>query len=344
MDKGVVKGTIRIGRDLKVYEYSNGWKVSKVKFPNAMNVIKLFKKNGRFDDLVSKDRRFLKGELADGKVRGARINVLPDGSKLNKAFSLFSEGLVIHDESSHGHWDVMFKNPNGKYAYVYTVDKVLNFRGKKYKKVEEFGKKYEILSRNVLRALSDSNDHFAVPMYTLLKTYMRVGNESYYNQYGHKGLTTLKKGDISVKGDRVSFSYLAKDGVPMKISESFPRSYIKRLSSELKGLKRDDFVFTLDGKPMKDTEFMKAFERYCGERFYPHIVRSYYATSTVREFLKGRRSASKSEVNELFDSIAEKLGHKKFDKKNKEWKDSHNVTIHYYLEPSVLERVESIIS
>ena len=35
----------------------------------------------------------------------------------------------------------------------------------------------------------------------------------------------------------------------------------------------------------KDTAFMDAFEDYCGEKFYPHIVRSYYATKKAEEFI-----------------------------------------------------------
>jgi len=41
-------------------------------------------------------------------------------------------------------------------------------------------------------------------------------------------------------------------------------------------------------------------------------------------------------------SLAEKLGHKKFSKKDNEWKDNYNVTIHYYLNPKILEKINSI--
>ncbi|HRZ86004.1 MAG TPA: hypothetical protein P5277_04480 [Candidatus Paceibacterota bacterium] len=340
--------TIRIGKDLNIYEKTkNSWKISNKKFTNAFEVIKLFKAHNQFNQLIDlKDSRFLKGFLLpDGKIRGARINILPNGDILDKAYSIFANNLTVHSESSDNHWDVIYQNPNGKYAYLYSLkDKKKAIRNK-FKKVENFEKKYSILNKNVLNSIKNKQDSMAIPMYTLLKTYMRVGNEIYYKADGHKGLTTLKKSDISIKGNQVTFDYKAKDGVPMKITEEFPKDYIKRLNEKIKSLKNSDFIFTDENKkPLKDTSFMNAFEKYCGEKFYPHIVRSFYATKTSEEFLKNHKNkkATKQEVKELFTEIAEKLGHKRFSKKDNEWKDNYNVTIHHYLNPQILDKINSI--
>src|SRR3989344_8417460 len=114
--KKVEIGTLRIkSRDLKVYEKtSNGWKISKREFPNALEVVKLFKVHGKFDVLRdTKKPEFLKGQVSKARmVQGARINILPDGKVLNKAYSLFAEDLTIHDEKSNNHWDVLYKHPN----------------------------------------------------------------------------------------------------------------------------------------------------------------------------------------------------------------------------------------
>jgi len=346
--KIIENGTLRIKvRDLKVYEkIQNGWKKSKREFPNALEAVKLFKAHGNFKALIDKkDPEFLKGQASrNGMILGARINILPDGKVLNKAYSLFAEDLTIHDEKSNNHWDVMYKNPGGGHSHVYTLDKVKIAVKGKYREVENFGKKYNLLKQRVLKGLRDENDEIALPMYTLLETYMRVGNEIYYKANGHKGLTTLKKKDISIKGKDVEFNYIGKKGVPMDIVKEFPSSYLNRLKKELKKLKKDDFIFVNnEGHPLKDTHFMEAFERYCGKRFYPHIVRSYYATQRAREFLKNKKHASKEEVKELYISIAEKLGHKKFVKKDGEWKSDFNVTIHHYLQPEMVEKIGSMV-
>ncbi|MFA5992456.1 MAG: hypothetical protein WC796_01985 [Candidatus Pacearchaeota archaeon] len=348
-------GTLRIGKDLKVYEKTrSSWKTSTKKlsnnFPETLKVIKLFKTHNNFKDLIDqKDPKFLKGLLLPNeRAIGARLNILPNGKTLDKAYSLFAKNLTFHDESSHEHWDVIYQNPNGKYAYLYNQEKKQNAKKNKFKKVEDFEKKYTTLNKNVLSALKDKHDSLAVPMYTLLKTYMRVGNEMYYKADGHKGLTTLKKQDITInsKNKTVNFSYLAKDGVPMKINETFPEVYIQRLKEKIRNLKNSDFIFADENKkPLKDTNFMNAFEKYCGEKFYPHIVRSYYATKTAEDFLKQHNKqnpATKTEVKILFTGIAEKLGHKHFSKKENEWKDNYNVTIHYYLNPQILDKINAI--
>lgn len=348
--KPIPEGTLRIkAKDLKVYEKtSKSWKKSSVEFPEAMHLIRLFDAHNGMDVLKDKkDPRFLKGQLSPkGNIRGARINVLPDGKKLDKAYSLFAKHLAIHDETSHSHWDVLYQNPGGTYAYAYTLEKKKKQAKKKYRTVAEFEKHYPKLKRKVASALKDKNDNLAVPMYTLLKTCMRIGNEIYYNAHGHKGLTTLKKKDISIKGSKVTFNYLGKDGVPIITAEKFPCRFIDRLSEMIEPLNKSSFVFVdaATGHPLRDTHFKEAFKRYCGKEFYPHIVRSYYATNKATEFLKGRRSASKEEVRALFLSIAEKLGHKKFVKKENIWKESYNVTIHHYIKPDVVEKIKSLVN
>jgi len=216
---------------------------------------------------------------------------------------------------------------------------------KKYEIVGEFEKHYPRLKRKVSSALKNKEDHLALPMFTLLKTYMRIGNEIYYKAHGHKGLTTLKKHDISIKGNHVTFNYLAKDGVPVEITEKFPDIYIARLSRKLKPIDKSSFVFTNRNKehPLHEEHFRDAFKRYCGREFYPHIVRSHFATRKTKEFLNNHGSASKEEVRALFISIAEKLGHKKYDKKNDAWKDNFTVTVNHYIQPELVEKVKSII-
>ena len=290
----------------------------------------------------TKDPRFLKGQLSDeGREQGTRINILPNGEKLEKAFSLFSPHLRIHDQDSHDHWDVLYQNKGGTWSYVYTLQKRKEHRNRKYKKVVEFAKHYDKLTRNVSKALLDKDDLMALPMFTLLNTYMRVGNEIYYKTHKHKGLTTLKKEDISVKGKNVIFKYIGKDGVPINIDKKFSDKYVKRLSSYLKNVKKGEFVFAKNGHPLHETEFKHAFLKYCGQEFYPHIVRSYHATSKVKTFLAKNKNFGKNQVEELFMSIAHDLGHKKFDKKKQQWQDHYTVTVNSYIQPELVEMVKS---
>ena len=316
------------------------YKKSKVKFPEAVEIAKLFKKHGKLDLIIDDDKRFLKGGFSNGKPVGARIRVLPDGRHLNKMYSLFAPGLKVHDERSNIHWDVICRNPNGSYAYIYTVDKEASARKAKYKKVHEFGKRLPRLNRNLNKVLD--KDVLSLPMLILLKTKMRIGNEIYYRRNHHKGLTTLKKRDVGISGSNVSFDFIGKDGVPQKIVESFSKKIIDKLRSVLKSKKAGDFIFVdLNGQPLKDVAFERGFEKYCGVKFYPHIVRSYYATKEAERFLK-RKKVSKDEVERFYLKVADKLGHKKFSKKTGDWENSYQVTLHHYIRPELVEKIASL--
>ena len=346
--RGILKGTLRIKvKDSKVYEKTaKSWKKSKVKCPDALQVIKLFKAHKNLDVLIDKKNpQFFKGQLSNvGKPQGARVNVLPDGRKLNLAYSLFGKHLTLHDELSNEHWDVIYQNPCGTYSYLYTLDKKQSATKKKYVKVKQFEKYYPTIKRKVLRDLKSKDDFITLPMYTLLKTLMRIGNEVYYKAHKHKGLTTLKKKDIFIKGNIVTFNYVGKGGVPMIISEEFPKVYINKLKKVLKNKKGNEFVFVNPetNHPLKDVSFKKAFKEYCGKEFYPHIVRSYFATKQAKQFLK-KRESNKQEVKDFYLSIAEKLGHKRFVKKDNQWEASFNVTVSHYIDPVIVEKINSFV-
>jgi hypothetical protein len=199
--------------------------------------------------------------------------------------------------------------------------------------------------KNVSAALKNKNDNLVLPMYTLLRTRMRIGNEIYYKLHNHKGLTTLKKKNIKIKGKEIEFKFVGKDGVPQDIKKKFPELYLKRLKKHLSTLKTDDFVFVSNtGKPLPEKDFKLAFKKYCGKEFYPHIVRSHYATSKVKKFIQGKNRLDKKEVNALYLEIAGSLGHKKFSKKEHLWKENFSVTIGHYIEPKLVERVKILVN
>jgi len=330
-------------KDLNPYEKKgNNWVKVNKDISNILNVVKLFKSHRKLNVLIdTKDPRFLKGQLSDeGREQGARINVLPNGAKLEKAYSLFSPHLRIHDQDSHDHWDVLYQNKGGTWSYVYTLKKRKEHRNRKYKKVVEFDKHYNKLVRNVTKNLNES-DVVSLAMFTLLNTYMRVGNEIYYKAHKHKGLTTLKKEDVKIKGKNVTFNYVGKDGVPINIDKKFSEKYTKKFSAYLRKVKKGEFIFAKNGHPLREHYFKEAFLKYCGKEFYPHIVRSHHATTKVKKFLAKNKKFDKEKVEELFMSIAHDLGHKKFDKKKNVWKDHYTVTVNSYIQPELVEKVKS---
>jgi hypothetical protein len=345
----VVEGTIRIKlKDLTVCERKNGsWKKVSKQFPRINQIVQLFKAHNNLDILIDKkNTQFLKGQLSpEGKIQGARINILPDNTKIDKAYSLFADHLTVHDQSSDEHWDVLYQNPGGTWSYCYSLEKRAQHKSAKYKKVHQFDKAFPKLIKNVSQALKDKNDDLALPMYTLLKTKMRIGNEIYYKLHHHKGLSTLKKKNIKIYKNKVEFKFVGKDGVPQDLIEEFPKEYLQLLRSKLSKLKNNDFVFTNNnGHPLSERCFKSAFKRYCGKEFYPHLVRSHFATMTVNNFIKGKKALNKKEVDYLYLKIAHVLGHKKFLKKENAWKECSTVTINHYIEPKLVERVKELLN
>ena len=345
--KVVFPGTVRIGRDLKIYKKTgNSWKEQNPDdfngLENTFLVINLFKKNRNFNKLIDKKNpKFLKGQRSpEGKCQGARINILPDGRELDGAYSLFARHLTIHDQKSHFHWDVIYQNPNGAFAYHYTLEKKKKAKNKKFNQVKEFEKIYPTLEKNVFNALENKKDYMALPIYTLLKTYIRVGNEIYFRLHNHKGLTTLKKQDVKIDGISVNFSFIGKNGVPQSISRNFPERYIKKLKERLNKIKKQDFIFkTPRGRVLHEEDFKKAFKKYCGKSFYPHIVRSFFATKQTEDFLRKNKNPNKKQTREFLFYVAEELGHKKYSKKNEQWEESYSVTIGYYIAPRLVEKL-----
>ncbi|NQV91118.1 hypothetical protein HQ489_01465 [Candidatus Woesearchaeota archaeon] len=347
--KEVPVGTLRIkAHDLRVYEKTQkSWKLSSKNLSGALQTIHLFDGHKEFDTLIDqKNPQFMKGMLLpNAMTAGARVNILPNGNVLEKAYSLFAPHLQIHDQDSHDHWDVLYKNAGGTFSYVYTLEKRAAHRSEKYKKVEKFDQVHMKLLTTVKNSLKNKSDIMALPMYTLLTTHMRIGNETYYKTHHHKGLTTLKKEDISVKGKNVNFNYIGKDGVPIQINKQFTSEYVTRLKDALKETKKGEFVFRnkKTGHPLPDTSFMKAFKRYCGQEFYPHIVRSHFATSQVKSFLEANRNPPKEVMKEFLFSVANELGHKKFNKKNQAWEDSYAVTLNSYVHPEYIKKVRKFL-
>ena len=130
----------------------------------------------------------------------------------------------------------------------------------------------------------------------------------------------------------------------MSITRKFPEIYVLRLDKMLHPLESSSFVFVnrSTGHPLTDTHFKEAFKRYCGKEFFPHIVRSYYATAKAKEFLKNHKKARKKEIRQFFLSLAERLGHKRFVKDKGVWKESYTVTVNHYIQPEIVEKIKAL--
>ena len=346
-------GTKRVKcEDLNEYIRCNkNWKqLGDVSFWVKTN-IKYYLDNDNFNFLVDSNVcDFLKGcVMPCGTISGGRIKYLPNGKKLARGgFSLFAKNLKFNVDSD-SNWAVMYENVSGLKTYLYDEDNVALEREKKAKLVDKFIKFYPVILRRLEKDLIDKKEVKYLGLYTLLRTFMRVGNLEYYLHLGHRGLTTLQKRNIffadSDSGKSlVIFDFLGKDGVPQHISCEFPSFYIDILKGILDELYVDDFVFAdSDGVPIHSAVFSKLMFEYTGEHFYPHIVRSYYADLTCSKFISSHMSATKKQVQNVFLDVAKVLGHKKFDKEKGSWVVDSKVTVLNYIRPEYSLKMQSMI-
>jgi len=216
---------------------------------------------------------------------------------------------------------------------------------KKAALVDLFIKQRNHLMRKLESDLKRSRKVKYLALFTMMRTMMRVGNIEYFIHLGHKGLTTLQKKDIHVSGNVVTFDFIGKDGVPQHIEEKFEGYYIEALRSIMLRKKSDDFVFAdKDGHPIHSAALSEILFNYTKQHFYPHIIRSYYADFQIWNFLKNHKKASKDEVEKKFMKVAEKLGHKKYNKKKDIWEVNFKVTISNYIRPDYVEKMIKLYS
>jgi len=303
------------------------------------SIISQYSKNKTLHHLIDeKHPEFLKGSLSpENKISGERIKLLPEGTQIARAgFSIFAKNLRFNKDPNH-EWDVCYENTSGLKTYLYSEDKIHLEQEKKFKLVQKFSENYDNIISNVENNL-EKIEYLA--LYTLLKTFIRVGNYDYYLKNSHKGLTTLLKRDISVEGDKILFDFIGKDGVPHHIKKEFSEEYIVKLKRILSSRKEDEFVFTgLKGKPLHSEDFSSIFFNITQEHFYPHIIRSHHADSKCLDFLEGKIEIQDPE--KLFFQIAKDLGHKKYNRKKEQWEISPTITIKNYIYPEYVKKIRA---
>jgi len=338
-------------KDLKLYEKKQAKWIPLENMPkHTKDAINIYHQNKNLDILIDEiSKEFLKGFLNSKEIAsGKRVQNLPNKKKLARGgFSLFAKELTFNIDAKKSEWDVCYTNTSGLKTYLYSEDKLELEHKKKAKLVDSFIAKYPEIISKLEKDLKTKKTIEHLALFTLIKTHLRVGNIEYFLSHKHKGLTTLQKQDIKIekKNNVVVFSFIGKDGVPQHVEKEFPKYYIEILDDVLKKKKKEDFVFTdKNGHPLHSEVFSNILFNYTKEHFYPHIIRSYYADTTIFQFLEEnkRKKLTKKDVENKFYEVANELGHKKFSKKKNEWVLSYAVTIENYIRPKYVVEMKKL--
>ncbi|KPK04952.1 MAG: DNA topoisomerase I [Betaproteobacteria bacterium SG8_39] len=207
----------------------------------------------------------------------------------------------------------------------------------KFERVLKFSKVFPKLRRRVERDLRrpgvDRRKMFAVVVYLLETTLIRVGNEEYARDNESYGLTTLQDHHAEVEGGRITFAFPGKSGVDHAISFSDHRlARIIQRCQDLPGEQLFKYEDDEGGLQSIDSGDINAYlAEITGGDFTAKDVRTWAGTvlaaAALRDFgvAHSKREAERN-IRRALDQVARHLG------------NTRAVCLHYYVHPMVLKK------
>jgi DNA topoisomerase-1 len=239
--------------------------------------------------------------------------------------------------SPHGHIQATGRDVKGRKQYRYHPKYRAVRDETKFERILKFSKVFPKVRKHVERDLRrsgvDRRKMFAVVVYLLETTLIRVGNEEYARDNESYGLTTLQAHHAEVEGGRVTFEFPGKSGVDHAVSFSDRRlARIIQHCQDLPGehlfqYKDDDGTLqSIDSGDIN--EYLAAIT---GSDFTAKDVRTWAGTmlaaAALRDFgvTNSERDAERN-IRRALDQVANHLG------------NTRAVCLHYYVHPLVLKK------
>ena len=210
------------------------------------------------------------------------------------------------------------KNRN---QYIYSNNYIEKQSKKKFNKLYNFGKKYNIILKKINKDLDlndeDKNKQIAIILKLIIDCNFRVGNEKYCKEYNSYGVTTLKKKHIKInnKTNKITIDFNGKKNVRNKCEVRNPK-IIRTLKKKKYEYYDDEFIF--DYKLNNNyynissndvNNYLKQF----GD-FTTKIFRTWSANIKLIKYLinlKNKNLNIKKKLNISIEQVSEKLHHTK---------------------------------
>lgn len=158
---------------------------------------------------------------------------------------------------------------NDKKCYAYKKDFTNQKSTEKYCRLRSFGKKLPSIKSDVTKMLKSNDDleqTYALILWFLMNTYIRIGNDKYLKENNTHGLLTLQKNHIKMVGNKVTFEFIGKKSVENTYSVTVSptvKNVLKKKISSSKNPK--NFVFHNNGRKIKPDEINKFIQKKYGE-------------------------------------------------------------------------------
>jgi DNA topoisomerase I len=165
---------------------------------------------------------------------------------------------------------------------------------------------------------------------------IRIGNEEYAKANGSRGLTTLSKRNVAIRGDALKFHFIGKGGIEYDLSISDPRAArALRRCHELPGQRLFRYVDESgEPQPITSGDINALLEELTGQKFTAKDFRTWAGTVHTFAALAAREpgdseTATAQIVNEVARATALVLG------------NTLAVCKRHYVHPRVLEAFAS---
>jgi DNA topoisomerase-1 len=233
-------------------------------------------------------------------------------------------------ESDQGHILVTGLDEKGRKQYMYhprwrQLRELINFY-----RLMNFGTHLPKIRRNVDEHLArpdiDREQLLALMVWFLDHSYIRIGNESYYEANESIGLTTLRKKNVRVDGDTVTLDFRGKSGKDhlIELKDKTVAELITRLMKQPgEKLFQTRAIALLD--PSDCNEYLQTLTE---EQISAKDFRTWGGTLSAFTYLKKNRESAEAPEKVVLDAVdqaAETLG------------NTRSVARDHYVHPHILE-------
>lgn len=252
-------------------------------------------------------------EFKKYKLNAYPFNIPQDQVKINETGDI------------HSHWVLAWKDPKtGAIKNAYTPEFLQRNAEKKWERVSKLTQQdVSMIKKKAEDIFSDESvdekDREAAAIISIIAhTGLRRGDRLKFNRTGNRGVSTLSPSNISIKGNKVTFSFVGKSYQDNSAQLESPKlaSFLKQLQANNK---EETFLFNTT-----DQTIDSVYDSIGGDGFKIKDLRTYVATDLARQILfeeskqapppldknlpeKEQKKLIKDKLNECYKLVSERL-------------------------------------
>lgn len=241
--------------------------------------------------------------------------------------------------SASGHIQATGFDLNHRKQYRYHADWNKLRNETKFHRLFEFEKVLPRLRKKIKKDISikslTEDKVLAAAINLMEQTYIRIGNNDYEKLYGSYGLTTLKDKHVTIKKDKIIFSFIGKKGIAHNINlRNKKLAAIVKQCRDIPGKELFQY-YTEKGrsKSIDSGRVNNYIQNAAGNDFSAKDFRTWAGSlNAIQNFLSigevSSGSDAKKNIITMLDAVSTKLG------------NSRNICKKYYVHPGLIKLYE----